>query len=152
METIIREMTRDDIDAVANYRLDFLRELSEDDISDELRPSVVKYLNEHIDDGSLMCLVAQRGEKIIAKAIACIYRVIPKERNLTGIAAGIYSVYTLPGYRGQGIMEQLLRQLIVMADDFGVNEIYLTAEAKAIPLYERLGFERQDRDMRLTLL
>src|SRR5258705_6050498 len=50
----------------------------------------------------------------------------------------------IPARRGAGIGEQLMRGLFAQADDLGAREMVLeviTANAPAISLYEKLGFE-----------
>lgn len=51
-----------------------------------------------------------------------------------------YNVYTQPEYRGQGIMARMLPEVIRLVREAGAIELKMSAEKKAIPLYERMGF------------
>lgn len=83
------------------------------------------------------------GHETVGKAMLCLYEVMPDERNLSGKWATLFSVYTRPAYRGKGYMEQLLIYLFQEARLRGVAQVLASAEEKAIPLYQRLGFTMQ---------
>lgn len=74
---------------------------------------------------------------VVGKAMLCIYEVMPDEVNTTGQCATLFSVYTLPRFRGHGYMERLLRFLLEKAKELGVKEALACAEIKAIPLHKR---------------
>ena len=83
----------------------------------------------------------ENEEGVIGKPMHCIYTVMPDEINMSGKCATLFSVYTLPKYRGHGYMEELLRYLLEKARELGVNEVLAVAEERAIPLVRRIGFE-----------
>lgn len=49
-------------------------------------------------------------------------------------------VAVLAEWRGQGVGEALMHELIRMARDSGLDECYLHAQTYALPFYEKLGF------------
>ena len=55
-------------------------------------------------------------------------------------AALITWVATLPGYRRRGIGEAVMRFLLDTADRAGAQVVVLSAQARAMPFYRRLGF------------
>ena len=68
---------------------------------------------------------------VVGKAMLCIYEVMPDKVNTTGKCATLFSVYTLPQFRGHGYMERLLRFLLEKAKGLGVKEALACAEIKS---------------------
>lgn len=147
----IRALKYEDIDQVVERRMEFLLEVIGEETSDEFKVITSEYLKKHIDDNSMMCYVAIEDGKIISTVVLCLYDVIPKPNRPAGRLGYVFSVYTLKEYRGKGIAKQLLSRTIETAKEMGVEEIYLNAEVKAIPLYKRLGFQNVDREMVLRI-
>ena len=147
---LFRTAKQEDIKAIAGLRMQLLQEVAED-IPGGLWAQIEAYLQKHLADGTCLCILAQDGDRIIAKAMLCIYEVMPDEKNTTGKTATLFSVYTLPAYRGQKIMQSLLQRLLQAAKEAGITEVTATAEVKTIPLYKRLGFTMVDTEMRLFL-
>ena len=88
---------------------------------------------------------------MIADAVIYLFETMPDEVNVKGLTAMLYSVYTLPEHRGCGIMAQMLPEVIRLAREAGAVELKMTAEKKAIPLYERMGFHVNDDAMKMVL-
>lgn len=148
----IRVATYDDIVKIADFRMEFLFEVSGHEMTSVFREETIEYLKRSINNNSSICYLATEGEKIISTVILCIYDVIPKELNDTGKVGYIFSVYTLKEYRGRGLAKELMRRTVEEATERGVKEIFLNAEEKAVPLYNSLGFEFVDREMVLRLI
>ncbi|HEX2981604.1 MAG TPA: GNAT family N-acetyltransferase, partial [Anaerolineaceae bacterium] len=55
-----------------------------------------------------------------------------------------------PGWRGQGIGATLLDAGVRYLHSQGVRSVYLDGEVKAVPLYERYGFRKVCRSLRLS--
>lgn len=53
--------------------------------------------------------------------------------------------------RAAKLARQLLTKTIETAKEIGIEEVYLNAEEKAIPLYKGLGFKCVDREMVLSI-
>ena len=113
--------------------------------------SYTHLLNAHMKDGSCLCALMENEEGIVGKAMPCIYTVMPDEINMSGKCAALFSVYTLPKYRGRGYMKELLDYLLEKAKEAGVSEVFASAEKKAIPLYQRIGFTFQENEMSIRL-
>jgi predicted GNAT family N-acyltransferase len=58
-------------------------------------------------------------------------------------AGKIARIAVLPGLRGQGIGTMILNSLLHEARRLGIREPCLHAQVRAVPFYERLGFERK---------
>lgn len=147
----IRTAVRDDILDIMERRIEFVFEVMGRKTPPELRETTIEYLENHINNDSLVCYVAAEDHKIISLVILCVYQVIPKLRNRTGKVGYVFNVYTLQEYRGRGLATELMTRVIETAQRMDVKEICLIAEEKAIPLYQRLGFTCVDREMVLNL-
>ncbi len=55
-------------------------------------------------------------------------------------AGNIGRVAVIPPYRGTGIGTAIMRCLIRLARDAGLDEVHLNAQASAVGFYQRLGF------------
>jgi len=147
----IRSAVYEDILDIMERRIEFVFEVTGRKTPQTLKEMTIEYLENHINSDSLVCYVAAEDHKIISLVILCIYQVIPKLRNRTGKVGYVFNVYTLQEYRGRGLATELMTRVIETARRMDVKEICLIGEDKAIPLYERLGFTRVDREMVLNL-
>lgn len=60
---------------------------------------------------------------------------------LSGRAAGIWNVGTLPEYRHRGVAAAIMRHVLAEARSMGFYSSMLLASSEGLPLYERLGYE-----------
>lgn len=146
----LRTATLADIDTIQNLRLEMLKEVAQQ-IPQTLSAEIRSYLTVHIADGSCLCVLLENEDGVIGKAMLCMYQVMPDEINTSGTCATLFSVYTIPKYRGRGYMEKLLYHLLEQAKKAGVKEVFASAEKKAIPLYQRIGFSLKDNEMSIRL-
>ncbi len=102
-----------------------------------------------LEDTDTILIVARDGERIIG--MATLY-VIQKIARRNGI---LEDVVVSEVYRGQGIGERLVRGIIDVAPDVGVQSITLSSRPVRIAahkLYEKLGFKKRETDVfRLAL-
>lgn len=148
----IREITPEDIEAITRMRIMMLDEVTDDPLPAELENQVRRFVWKHMRDQSCLGVVAEMDGKVIADAVIYLFETMPDEVNVKGLTAMLYNVYTLPEYRGQGIMAQMLPEVIRLAREAGAVELKMTAEKKAIPLYERMGFHVNDDAMKMCLI
>lgn len=146
----LRTATVEDTKAIQKLRLKMLEEVA-GNLPAELPDAIYAYLDKNLRDGTCICVLLEESGLIIGKAMLCVYDVMPDEVNVTGTCATLFSVYTLPAYRGQGHMEKLLRFLLEKAKQQGIHEVFASAETKAIPLYERIGFTKKSNEMSIRL-
>ena len=139
-----------DLAAVTALRMAMLREVAAP-LPEDMRQAVEGYLRTHLADGSCLCALMEEDGVPVASAMLCVSESVPDEVNLSGRFATLASVYTLPRYRGQGRMEQLLRWLLQQGRAAGIKEVYAGAERKAIPLYQRIGFVLTETEMVIAL-
>lgn len=148
---IIREITSTDIETITRMRMQMLDEVTEDPLPKELENQIRRFVWKHIQDNTCLGVVAEKDGKVVADAVIYLFETMPDEVNVRGLTAMLYSVYTLPEFRGHGIMARVLPEVIRLAREAGAVELKMTAEKKAIPLYERMGFHVNDDAMKMRL-
>ena len=148
---LIREITPEDVEIIARMRVQMLDEVTDEPLPWQLEGSVRRFVWKHMQDNTCLGVVAEDEGKVIADAVIYLFETMPDEVNVRGLTAMLYNVYTLPEYRGRGIMAQMLPEVIRLARDAGAVELKMTAEKKAIPLYERMGFHVNDDAMKMVL-
>ena len=137
----IREINLGDVGIITRMRIQMLDEVTEEPLPEGLDSSVHHFILKHMMDETCLGVVAEQDGQVIADAV-----------NVTGLTAMLYNVYTEPEYRGQGIMARMLPEVIRLAREAGAAELKMSAEKKAIPLYERMGFHLSDNSMHMYLL
>lgn len=147
---VIRLATKNDIEIIVKLRLKMLQDY-EENLPQELSGAIQNYLEKHINDNSCICSLAEIDRTIVSMAMLCGYEEIPDEINLYGKVAKLCAVYTMPEYRGKGYMEKLLTYLIKEGKKSGIKTILNSADMKAIPLYERVGFHTSSTIMYIDL-
>ena len=148
---LIREITPEDVETIARMRVQMLDEVTEDPLPWQLEGSVRRFVWKHMQDNTCLGVVAEEDGRVIADAVIYLFETMPDEVNIRGLTAMLYNVYTLPEYRGRGIMAQMLPEVIRLAREAGAVELKMTAEKKAIPLYERMGFHVNEDAMKMVL-
>ena len=147
----IREINLGDVGTITRMRLQMLDEVTEEPLPEGLDNSIHRFILKHMMDNTCLGVVAEQNGEVIADVVIYLFETMPDEVNVPGLTAMLYNVYTLPEYRGQGIMAQMLPEVIRLAREAGAVELKMTAEKKAIPLYERLGFSLSDNTMLMRL-
>ena len=127
---LIREITPEDIETIARMRVQMLDEVTEDPLPWQLEGSVRRFVWKHMQDRTCLGVVAEEDGKVIADAVIYLFETMPDEVNVRGLTAMLYNVYTLPEYRGRGIMAQMLPEVIRLAKEAGAVELKMTAEKK----------------------
>ena len=147
----IREISNKDIPQLVNMRLRMLEETTDEELPEGLDKQIRRFVRKHMEDGTCRGVVAEKKGKVVADAVIYLFETMPDEINIVGRTAMLYNVYTLPEYRGQGIMAKMLPEVIRLAREDGAKELKMTAATKAIPLYERMGFRVNDDAMNMIL-
>ena len=148
---LIREISPADVEIIARMRVQMLDEVTDEPLPWQLEGSVRRFVWRHMQDRTCLGVVAEDEGRVIADAVIYLFETMPDEVNVRGLTAMLYNVYTLPEYRGRGIMAQMLPEVIRLAKEAGAVELKMTAEKKAIPLYERMGFHVNDDAMKMVL-
>ncbi len=151
MSVEIRKMAQSDIFFVVEQRMELLRQISGERMTEEFQDETVRYLQKHVPDKTCVGYVAVDGRKIVSVAMLCIYEVMPRLCNSTGKTGYLFNVITQPEYRKQGLATKLIKELAQEAKGRGVQQILLNAEEPAVHLYEEIGFKLIEREMVLNL-
>ena len=147
----IREISNKDIPQLVSMRLRMLDETTDETLPEGLDKQIRRFIRKHMEDGTCRGVVAEQNGKVIADAVIYLFETMPDEINILGRSAMLYNVYTLPEFRGRGIMAQMLPEVIRLAREAGARELKMTAAEKAIPLYERMGFHVNADAMKMVL-
>lgn len=150
MDLMIRKATNEDIEDLVRNRIDFQYALGGHP-SDKFTEITRSYLQNHMEDGSLICYIAILESKIISSVIICLYNVIPTIANTTGSIGYVFNVFTLTDFRRQGLATKLLLCGIEEAKSKGVGELFLEAQDAGKGVYQNLGFKLLQREMHLDL-
>jgi len=148
----IREINLGDGGVITQRRIQMLEEVTGQPLPDELENRIHHFIMKHMLDKTCLGVVAEHEGTVVADAVIYLFETMPDEVNVRGFTAMLYNVYTQVEYRGQGIMAQMLPEVIRLAREAGAVELKMTAEKKAIPLYERMGFQLSDNSMTMCLL
>lgn len=147
-----RLATAADVDGLVNLRARFLAEVRGSDASDPgLLLAMRRYFQQAIPAGDFAAFVAMIGSEMAGTAGMVFHTHPPTAANLTGRRGHILNVYTLPQFRKRGIASLLLKKLIEHAQGLGIGRIYLHAMPEARAIYEKLGFEATEDEMRIDL-
>ena len=117
----------------------------------DLRPALTDYYARHLADGSFLAWLAVDGERIVATGGISIVEKPPYYGCPTGRIGLISSMFTDAAYRRQGIARDLLCRLVDEARRRGCGAVQITASDAGVPLYENLGFARNDNFRQLVL-
>jgi Acetyltransferases len=147
----IRKAEISDIDILTNNRIEFVTSITSIQDINEFRAVTKKYLENHLNDGSLLCYIVVEEGRIIASCMLCIYTTIPIPSCLNGKSGILLNVYTAKAYRRQGLASMLITKLIDDAKALGVHKILLDYTDDGYPLYKSLEFKELDRQMELKL-
>ena len=156
MNIVYGQATKQDIDELIRLRLAFI----EDDhgpvtLHDKvcIEQQLLSFLNRKLGT-ELIVFVARDAGIIVSVAYLNLFEMPANCRLLNGLFGEVFSVYTLPQYRGQGLCTALMQQLVEDAKSRGLSCIDLRATKDGYPIYKKLGFAETAHsytDMRLEL-
>lgn len=151
----IRVATPTDLDALVALRVAMFRETGKvpaDDPLTEFAASTRAYLAECLPTGEFRAWVAEAGGEIVGTSGLCFFRRAPTRRNTSGLDAYILNMYTVPKWRGRGVAAALVARILAwVREETPARHVFLHAEHRARPVYERAGFVAQDDVMDLWL-
>ena len=116
-------------------------------IDEELSAFFKKWLQSE----DFIQLIAEENGKLLSTAAVVYYDLPPSFTNKIGVRGYVTNVYTAPEHRRKGLSKKLLTLLIEDAKSRGIKKLWLGASQLGRPLYEKLGFIKQESYMELTL-
>lgn len=145
-----RKATIDEIDLLAQIRIDFLCEANDVNSEDErktLYKNNKQFMTNSLADGSFVSWVAIENGTIIATSGVSFYTLPPNKKCPSGKVAYISNMFTYPKYRNQGIAKKLFSLTVEEATKAGCIKILLNATAMGRLIYEKFGFTDIKNDM-----
>jgi GNAT superfamily N-acetyltransferase len=155
---VLRQATVADADVIARQRARMFSEMGllAGDRTAELMEKASHYLRVAMPRGEYVGWVAEEDgghRAIVGGAGVQVRNTLPHPRTPPGAPHGreaiVLNVYTEPAWRGHGVAERLMRQVITWAGEAGIHSLVLHASEAGRPLYERLGFAATN-EMRYT--
>lgn len=152
----IRRATEADVADLVALRVALFRETGgaeEDDPMADFEEATFAYLASVVPSGELIAFVAEAPDgTLVATSGLIFFQRAPTQRNLTGRDAYILNMYTVPAWRGRGIAHALVERLLgYLRTETNVPHVFLHAQRKARPIYERAGFRAMEDLMALWL-
>ncbi|MGI5895365.1 MAG: GNAT family N-acetyltransferase [Oscillospiraceae bacterium] len=147
----IRRATENDTEALFQNRVCFLAEDMRQSLPNTLRAELREYIRLHTADGRLISVIAEENGCIAACAMLNLYESYPTAANPGGRIGHLFNVNTRPEFRRKGLAEAVVRRLLQEATAAGAGIITLDYTEQGKPLYEKLGFEHAEHDMKLFL-
>lgn len=146
----IRKAQVSDIEKLIQNRIEFFTYM-ECNIPEGYEDSLRAYLKNHLGKNTFVCLLAEENDDIRSIVMMSVLDCLPNITAPTGKTGYLYNVYTKQPYRRQGLAAQLLQQLIQTSKEMGIDKIMLDYTDDGYPLYCKLGFQKLDRQMALSL-
>lgn len=137
-----RRLGKNEIDELVKIRILYLREdfkETTDKQFSEIEKNLYSYFEKHIDN-DLFAFGAMENDEIISASLLLIIEKPCNPRFITGKTGEVFSVYTLPEYRRQGIALKVMEMLINFSKEINLDIINLKATLEGYPLYKKLRF------------
>lgn len=147
----IRKATKADAEALTKNRIAFVSGAVGKPVDAAFEERIRAYFDKHLEDGSLLCYLAEENGELIAACVLCIYTIIPRPTIPNGKCGLLINVNTREEYRRKGGASQMLKALFEEVKRMGVERIELDYTEDGYLLYRSLGFKRLERQMALTL-
>jgi len=146
----IRAATASDVDTVLKFEQGVVA--AERPFNDKLRNGEVHYYDvaDLIARDSTLLLVAEDSGRLVATGHASIKESLDYLKHQYHAYLGL--MYVDPAYRGQGIIQAIIAELLEWSRSRGVTDFYLDVYAEnqsAIRAYEKFGFEASLIEMKL---
>ena len=142
----------EDMEELVRTRIIVLRAANR--LSDDVDMSVIEklsyeYYKHALETGEHIAYLVYDNGRVIGTGGVSFYQVMPTYHNSSGKKAYIMNMYTIPGYRRQGIAYHTLDLLVKAAKVQGALQIALEATDMGRQLYEKYGFTGMKDEMEL---
>ena len=141
--TGVRTADSADIPALVRLRLAYLADehgIPESALDPRIAGQLPRYFAAHLNRDCFAALY-EAPDGIPSAAALLVIREMPANPSFpTGNAGTVYSVYTAPAFRRQGIASAMIRLLTETAEQQHLDRIRLSATASGRRIYECAGF------------
>ena len=146
----IRGATSGDIDAILSFEQGIVA--AERPFNEQLKSGEIHYYDvaDLIARDSSRVLVAEDSGRLVATGHASIKESLDYLKHQYHAYLGL--MYVDPAYRGQGIIQAVIAELLEWCRSRGVTDFYLDVYAEnesAVRAYEKFGFEASLIEMKL---
>lgn len=137
----ISQASADDISDLARLLwLDTRNEEPAERSADGFAAEFAQWWSAH-QDSHLAFVARLLRPEIVGMAWVAIVPRVPRPGATIRLSADIQSVFVVPEHRGRGIGSALVDAASEHAASFGALRVTVHSGRKAVPVYERLGFE-----------
>jgi GNAT superfamily N-acetyltransferase len=153
MDTIrLRRALPSDAPLIAEMRIRSTRErhLSDADVA-SFRPVCEERFERGLASGELRSWLAFDGAQAVGTATLMLVPNLPRLGIAPGPDARVRNVYVEPAYRGRGIAQAMLREILAEAKELGVDRLTLGASELGRGVYAKLGFVAKEDEMIFAL-
>ncbi len=149
-EVVVREAILEDLPILLAFEQGVIT--AERPFDSTLAKDPITYydLEEMILSDKAMVLVAVADKRIIASGFGKLKQAKPYLDHEIYTYLGF--MFTHADYRGQGVNQRIIKELMRWSDSKGISEVRLTVYSEnqsAIKAYEKFGFEQHIIEMRL---
>lgn len=148
-----RKASLNDINELVRLRIEFMKELNniQSGSNDaELKQSLLDYFSRNMPSDSFVAWLAIENDRIVGTSGLCFYTLPPSYKNISGKAAYIMNMYTVPSCRNRGIAAGLFEKVLHEAKSLGYRKVCLHATDMGKSLYLKFGFKETDNEMVLN--
>ena len=117
-----------------------------------LEASTAEYLARAIPSGQYAGWLAEEAGVAVGMAGCLFFERPPMERPGAALEGRVVNVYTRPGWRGRGIGQALMREVVAHARSVGARRLRLGATTEGRRIYDLLGFLPVANEMELRLI
>lgn len=149
-----REVQVSDAELLARLRVDMRREReTAPPPADEnaFLQENINYFKTALAQESYIGFIAEENGIPAGTGGICLHIHPPSYGVPNGKSACLLNMYTLPGFRGQGIAGKILSLLIEKAKEKECCKVYLNASSMGKPLYLKNGFSDVENEMVLDI-
>jgi GNAT superfamily N-acetyltransferase len=141
----VRPARPTEFDAVAGLRWRWVAE--EDGRSDDGRHAFVRDFTAWAKENatSHRCLVAVRSGEVLGMAFLAITARVPNPLTFSRASGDLQSMYVVPEARNGGLGGLLVDAVLGLAGELGLERVTVHSSTRAVPAYERHGFELSPR-------
>lgn len=137
----ISQANADDVEGLARLLwLDTHNEEPAQPSVDDFAAQLAQWWAAH-QESHLAFVARLLGPEIVGMAWVALVSRVPRPGAISRRSADIQSVFVMPEQRGQGIGSALVEAAAVHATHLGSLHVTVHSGRKAVPVYERLGFE-----------
>lgn len=149
---VYRTATVEDVEALGRLRWEMEAERREHAPDrDEYLHAYVRDVGPALASGLYRAWLAEAGGEAVACTLLIAWIMPPSAEHLHRKRGYVSSVYTLPGFRRQGIARQLMEMLVAAAREDGIQKLLLRASSMGEPLYLSMGFEHSKDSLAMEL-